>query len=101
MAGAEECCALMLRPLEGPELRQPVSALTCHHKYLGASRFSRMVLCVSGLQEVYSETADVFSFAIIMYELLHRYMMISATDGSFEECKVRRQQHSLGDSCNV
>jgi hypothetical protein len=40
-------------------------------------------------QEVYSETADVFSFAIIMYELLHRYMMISATDGSFEECKAR------------
>ncbi len=47
-------------------------------------------------QEVYSETADVFSFAIMMYELLHRYMMISATDGSFEECQVGRQAGSEG-----
>ncbi|KAJ9514473.1 hypothetical protein QJQ45_016207 [Haematococcus lacustris] len=41
-------------------------------------------------QEPYNEKADVYSFAVLMYELLHRYMMISATDGSIEECQVRR-----------
>lgn len=28
-------------------------------------------------QERYDERADVYSFSMIMYELLHRYMMIS------------------------
>ena len=39
-------------------------------------------------EEAYNDKADVFSFSIIAYELLHRYQMISATDGSFEECLV-------------
>ena len=40
-------------------------------------------------QEQYNEKSDVFSYAIIMYELLHHYMMINATDGSLAECQVR------------
>mmetsp|Transcript_23068 Transcript_23068/g.50616 ORF Transcript_23068/g.50616 Transcript_23068/m.50616 type:complete len:535 (+) Transcript_23068:148-1752(+) len=39
-------------------------------------------------QELYNEKADVFSFAMICYELCHNYMMISATDGSFQECQA-------------
>lgn len=40
------------------------------------------------LKQPYNDKADVYSFAIISYELLHRYQMISATDGSLEECQV-------------
>ena len=40
------------------------------------------------LKQPYNDKADVYSFSIIAYELLHRYMMISATDGSLEECMV-------------
>jgi hypothetical protein len=40
------------------------------------------------LKRPYNDKADVYSFAIIAYELLHRYQMISATDGSLEECQV-------------
>ncbi|GAX74900.1 hypothetical protein CEUSTIGMA_g2346.t1 [Chlamydomonas eustigma] len=39
-------------------------------------------------EEPYNDKADVYSFSIIAYELLHRYQMISVTDGSFEECLV-------------
>ena len=39
-------------------------------------------------QEPYNEKADVFSYAIIAYELLHSYMMISATDGSYAEVQA-------------
>ena len=41
------------------------------------------------MKKTYNDKADVYSFAIIAYELLHRYQMISATDGSLEECMVR------------
>ena len=40
------------------------------------------------LKQPYNDKADVYSFSIIAYELLHRYMMISATNGSLEECFV-------------
>ena len=40
------------------------------------------------MKRPYNDKADVYSFAIIAYELLHRYQMISATDGSLEECQV-------------
>lgn len=40
------------------------------------------------LKQPYNDKADVYSFSIIAYELLHRYQMISATDGSLEECQV-------------
>jgi hypothetical protein len=39
-------------------------------------------------QEAYNEKADVFSYAIICYEILHSYMMISATDGSYAEVQA-------------
>ncbi len=39
-------------------------------------------------RQEYNEKADCFSFAVIAYELLHRYMIISTTDGSMEECQV-------------
>lgn len=39
-------------------------------------------------QEPYNEKADVFSYAIIAYEILHSYMMISATDGSYAEVQA-------------
>lgn len=42
------------------------------------------------LKQQYDDKADVFSFGVVAYEVLHRYMMISATDGSLEECMVRR-----------
>ncbi|KAJ9514901.1 hypothetical protein QJQ45_028625 [Haematococcus lacustris] len=50
-------------------------------------------------QEPYNEKADVYSFAVLMYELLHRYMMISATDGSIEECQVSFQCLAFLASC--
>ena len=40
------------------------------------------------LEKPYDEKADLFSFAIIAYELLHRFLMICATDGSPEEVYV-------------
>ena len=40
------------------------------------------------LKQPYNDKADVFSFGIVVYEVLHRYMMIAATDGSLEECMV-------------
>eukprot|EP00879_Flechtneria_rotunda_P007275 GHRR01007632.1.p2 GENE.GHRR01007632.1~~GHRR01007632.1.p2 ORF type:complete len:166 (+),score=48.43 GHRR01007632.1:1449-1946(+) len=38
-------------------------------------------------EEPYSEKADVFSFAILMYEVLHCYVMLSAVSvaGTYEE----------------
>ena len=46
------------------------------------------------LKQPYNDKADVFSFSIISYELLHRYMMISATNGSMEECIVGGVVHA-------
>lgn len=48
------------------------------------------------MKKPYNDKADVYSFAIIAYELLHRYQMISATDGSLEECMAyaHRAAHS-------
>lgn len=40
------------------------------------------------LKQPYNDKADVYSFSIIAYEVLHRYQMITATDGSLEECLV-------------
>ncbi len=50
-------------------------------------------------QEHYNEKADVYSWAIIAYELLHRYAMISATDGSFAECSVSVAPHIHAGQC--
>ncbi|GAX81843.1 hypothetical protein CEUSTIGMA_g9271.t1 [Chlamydomonas eustigma] len=40
------------------------------------------------LRQPYDDKADVFSFGIMAYEVLHRYQMVSATDGSLEECQA-------------
>ena len=40
------------------------------------------------LGKPYDDKCDVFSFGIIAYEVIHRYQMISATDGSMDECQV-------------
>ena len=40
------------------------------------------------LGHTYDDRCDVFSWSIIAYEVLHRYQMISATDGSLDECQV-------------
>lgn len=65
--------ASMSAPLRPPYGPRRVSALQAPEVYR---------------QEAYNEKADVYSYSIIAYELLHRYMMISATDGSVEECQV-------------
>eukprot|EP00798_Chlamydomonas_sp_ICE-L_P004212 gene4212-14325_t len=47
-------------------------------------------------QQTYNEKADVYGYAILMYEILHRFMMIKATDGSFEECQAYARRVSEG-----
>ncbi|GAX81842.1 hypothetical protein CEUSTIGMA_g9270.t1 [Chlamydomonas eustigma] len=39
-------------------------------------------------KQPYNDKADVFSFSIIAYEVLHRYQMICVTNGSLFECQA-------------
>ena len=53
------------------------------------------------LKQPYNDKADVFSFGIVVYEVLHRYMMIAATDGSLEECMVRGRNQAGGGGWRI
>lgn len=43
----------------------------------------------------YTEKADVYSYGIMAYEILHYYMLIAATNGSYAECEVGTKQTGM------
>ncbi|KIY96238.1 Dual specificity protein kinase shkE [Monoraphidium neglectum] len=48
-------------------------------------------------KEVYDEKSDVYSFGVILYEVLHKYMMLSAVCTTGTEAEIEAYARSVAD----